>query len=411
MGLAIGRRLKSRGLLGLGIAVNLLALALFKYGAFLAGNVEAVMQTVGLIKDATIQWDRVFPPLPIGISFYTFQAISYLIDIRRGQCVAQADPVKFGMYLAMFPQLIAGPIVRFAEIDAQIVKRDLNLNSVHAGMRRFVSGLAMKVLIADPLALAVDAVFGAPISDVPGSLAWLALGGYALQIYFDFSGYSSMAIGIGRMLGFHFPENFDAPYTARNVREFWRRWHMTLSRWFRDYLYVPLGGNRGTERRVAFNLLAVFLLCGLWHGASWNFIIWGIYHGGFLALERTRWGEWLGSAPRLLGHVYTLLVVLFGWVLFRCESLEMAAAFFARLVGMLPDSETPLSLVLVAGRGTFIAFAVGAVWALLPQSLRRTWLVIRVPGWVQTVGVLLILAACLLVVASDTYSPFLYFRF
>lgn len=252
-------------ILGLGLGFNLLLLAFFKYGAFLLGD---VFGSIGISSVWSSNLVERWPEMPIGISFYTFQAISYLVDVYRGQCRPQRSLLDLGLYLSMFPQLIAGPIVRYSEIEAQLANRKRSLEDFNEGASRFVRGLAKKVLIADTLSVYANAAFEASPEALGAPTAWLGLACYAFQLYYDFSGYSDMAIGMGRMFGFRFPENFDFPYTARSVRGFWRRWHMTLSRWFRDYLYIPLGGNRKSSSRVAFNLLVVFALCGLWHGAS-----------------------------------------------------------------------------------------------------------------------------------------------
>lgn len=407
LGRLLHRRPEATGLFWMGIAGNLLPLVIFKYGPFLYTNLVQTLGGLGIDLNPAPAWVQHFPALPIGISFYTFQAISYLTDIKRRVTTPAANPIQFGMYLAMFPQLIAGPIVRFTDIREQIEQRQIGWDHFHSGVSRFVLGLTRKVLIADPLALAADAVFASPTAELSPGLAWLALAAYTLQIYHDFAGYSDMAIGIGRMLGFRFPENFDRPYTARSLREFWQRWHLTLSRWFRDYLYIPLGGNRVAPPRVALNLLTVFFLCGLWHGASWNFVVWGLFHGAFLALERTPFGLGLARLPRFAQHTYTLLIVMIGWVFFRADSLPHALDYLTLLAGW-GSTETPaLSVFTLAGRGTLAAFIIGATAAVIPANLTTR---IRNSG-MGDVGILLLLLLCLLTVMSGAYSPFLYFRF
>lgn len=407
-GQALRRQTGSNPIFWTAIAVNLLALGVFKYGAFILLNVTPVLVAAGVSAQTLTDVIEQFPALPIGISFYTFQAISYLTDVKRGQCPPQANVVDFGMYLAMFPQLIAGPIVRYTEVYPQLKQRPLDWIGLNEGVTRFVRGLARKVLIADPLAVAVDAIFAAPIEGLSTPLAWLAVAGYTLQIYHDFAGYSDMAIGIGRMLGFNFPENFDQPYRARSMREFWRRWHLTLSRWFRDYLYIPLGGNRATPARVTFNLILVFALCGLWHGASWNFVVWGLFHGAFLGAERLGFSRLLERIPRLGQHTYVLLVVMFSWVIFRADSLTSAIAMMGRMLGASTPTAVPLNVIMVCGWGTALAFVCGALVALVRPFRLRSGPTIRVGREVLTV---LLLVTCLIAIASGAYSPFLYFRF
>ena len=265
----------------LAVATNLGLLGFFKYANFFVDNLNQVLPVLGL---APMDIGRVH--LPIGISFFTFQALSYIIDLYRNETAVQRSLLNFALYKALFPQLIAGPIVRYRDVAREIEQRTVSLDDFASGVQRFIIGLGKKVLIANVMGRAADTIFATPAETLPATLAWTGSIAFMLQIYFDFSGYSDMAIGLGRMFGFHFLENFNYPYIARSVREFWRRWHISLSTWFRDYLYIPLGGNRHGPVRTGANLLLVFLLCGLWHGASWTFLIWGVYHGIFLVLER-----------------------------------------------------------------------------------------------------------------------------
>lgn len=274
--------------------------------------------------------------LPIGISFYTFQGVSYLIDVYRRDLTFEKNFVDFACYLSMFSQLIAGPIVRYSDVQSQMRARFLSTANLSSGAVRFIYGLSKKVLIADTLGVIADSAFSLPYGELSTSAAWLGITCYMLQIYFDFSGYSDMAIGIGLMMGFHFPENFNYPYVARSVSEFWRRWHISLSSWFRDYLYIPLGGNRAGEGRTICNLFIVFLLCGLWHGATFNFVLWGAYHGTFLMIERFNI-KVLNRLPKVLQHVYTIFVIMMGWVLFRAETIYDALAYYKALYGFAPD--------------------------------------------------------------------------
>ncbi len=317
------------------VATNLGLLGFFKYANFLVDNLNPVLPVLGL---APMDIGRVH--LPIGISFFTFQALSYIIDLYRNETTVQRSLLNFALYKALFPQLIAGPIVRYRDVAREIERRTVSLHDFASGVQRFIIGLGKKVLIANVMGRAADTIFATPAETLPATLAWTGAIAFMLQIYFDFSGYSDMAIGLGRMFGFHFLENFNYPYIARSVREFWRRWHISLSTWFRDYLYIPLGGNRHGPVRTGANLLLVFLLCGLWHGASWTFLIWGVYHGIFLVLERVpAVRRLLDRLPAPVQHAYVLLVVLVGWVFFRADTFAHALAY---LEAMVDFSRPPL---------------------------------------------------------------------
>nr|MCS5635223.1 MBOAT family protein [Myxococcota bacterium] len=336
LGLGIDRarsRLAGRRILMAAVAMNLLLLGFFKYANFLVDNLDFLLEMAGLggITLAPVH-------LPIGISFFTFQAITYVVDIHRGDAPAQPGALRVGLYIGLFPQLIAGPIVRYRQIASQLAERQSRLQDVAEGIRRFIVGLAKKVLIANTLALPADRIFAIPAGELEPSVAWLGVLCFSFQIYFDFAGYSDMAIGLGRCFGFRFPENFDWPLLSRSLREFWRRWHMTLSAFFRDYLYIPMGGNRHGSLRTGFNLITVFFLCGLWHGASWNFVLWGLLHGAFLAAERSPLGRWLAAAPRAIQSLYTLGVVGLAWVFFRTDDLGHAVAYLAALSGLTESS-------------------------------------------------------------------------
>jgi alginate O-acetyltransferase complex protein AlgI len=363
--------------------------------------------------------------LPIGISFYTFQALSYVVDVYRGDARPQRNPFNLGLYISLFPQLIAGPIVRYRDVDDQLRARATTLPLFVSGVRRFALGLGKKVLLANSAAVVADRVFNLPPEHLTTGAAWTGAFAYALQIYFDFSGYSDMAIGLGRMFGFHFLENFNYPYIATSVREFWRRWHLSLSTWFRDYLYVPLGGNRGSPARTAFNLLLVFFLCGLWHGANWTFVVWGLYHGFFLMLERSAWGRWLDARPRPLQAAYTLLAVLIGWVFFRADSLPHALAYLAAMAGAARGDGIVLHAGMVWTTGFGLTAAVGTIastplWPVVARAWhawRQTrrgqglWLHEGLLATLDLVYVPALLIACAVRLASGTYNPFIYFRF
>ena len=386
--------------LWLSVVGNLAVLGYFKYAGFVAENLGADWKTVAL---------------PLGISFYTFQSLSYTVDAYRGR-VAPADSYgDFLCYVSLFPQLVAGPIVRYADVAAELKRRTSGVADVVAGMERLVVGLGKKVLVANTLAGPVDTVFALPAGQVTPALAWLACVGYALQIYCDFSGYTDMAVGLGRMLGFRFPENFFHPYAAASVRDFWRRWHVTLSTWFRDYLYIPLGGNRGTPLRTAMNLFLVFALCGLWHGAGWPFLLWGLWHGAWLSAERLGLGDRLERRGAFAGWTYATAVVLAGWVLFRSETLAQAGTVYAALLGR-PAAEPYLELADLLTADVALALLAGA--ALSGPWPGRVWQ--RVSRWRPTAGLAVgvrqaALSATLLAsaatLASGTHNPFIYFRF
>ena len=395
--------------LALAIAANLAFLGWFKYAGFLATSLN-------LLPGVAIPVPEI--ALPLGISFYTFQAMSYVMDVYRGTVEPARTPLDFGCYLTMFPQLVAGPIVRYADIAVQVRSRTIDADRAGSGMRRFLAGLAKKALLANTFAEFADAAWA--MADrgltLPCSLAWLALVSYALQIYFDFSGYSDMAIGIGRMLGFDFPENFLHPYAATSVRDFWRRWHISLSTWFRDYLYIPLGGNRRGLARTCLNGMVVFALCGLWHGAGWTFLLWGLWHGLFLTLERL-WGRPAAThSPwrTFAGRTYATAVFLFGWLLFRSETFAAFHTMLRALAGAAPDAETR-ALWIDASPGFLVLLAVGLILSqpgLLtrlrpsatpdpaPRALCAQWLVLTVLGLLSA-----------LFIAGGSYNAFIYFRF
>ena len=399
------------------VATNLGLLGFFKYANFLVDNLNPVLPMLGL---APMDIGRVH--LPIGISFFTFQALSYIIDLYRNETTVQRSLLNFALYKALFPQLIAGPIVRYRDVAREIERRTVSLHDFASGVQRFIIGLGKKVLIANVMGRAADTIFATPAETLPATLAWTGAIAFMLQIYFDFSGYSDMAIGLGRMFGFHFLENFNYPYIARSVREFWRRWHISLSTWFRDYLYIPLGGNRHGPVRTGANLLLVFLLCGLWHGASWTFLIWGVYHGIFLVLERVpAVRRLLDRLPAPLQHAYVLLVVLVGWVFFRADTFAHALAY---LEAMVDFSRPPLfnSQLFLALNNEFSLTLAAAVIGSAPLfALLQRWRAGRpiVPApamrWLAAtaqVGSLgFVLVYSIAAVLGGAHNPFLYFRF
>lgn len=423
MGKVVGTR-AAKPVLAAAIAANLASLAWFKYAGWLVISANSLLSPVG----HALPVPQVV--LPLGISFYTFHALSYVVDVYRGDARVQRNPMRIALYLTLYPQLIAGPILRYHDMEDQLGRRSVALDDLAYGLQRFVLGLAKKVIIANTLARPADALFALPHGELSAPLAWLAVVAYTGQIYFDFSGYSDMAVGLARMHGFVFTENFRWPYAATDIRGFWRRWHISLSNWFRDYLYIPLGGNRASELRTRLNLLIVFLLCGLWHGASWTFVVWGLWHGAFLALERTAWGRLLPRLPRAVRHVYTMGVVMLGWVLFRADSFEQALGVVRAMAGLAPGDTTRWPLALYLGRDVAGGLVIGAVAAMpvLPW-LGEKWqawrsrraetagsglLVHAADGALQlltVVGLLALLVASTVLLAAATHNPFIYFRF
>ena len=316
------KKIQSKIALIFGVAINLSVLAYYKYINFFIDTLSQIGLNINIDVSSVV--------LPIGISFFTFQSISYLIDVYRKTVEGQKSLINLGMYISLFPQLIAGPIVRYADISKEIKSRTITSSLFKEGISRFIIGFAKKVIIANNLGLIANKVFEILPSELSTSLSWIGIICYSLQIYYDFSGYSDMAIGLGKMFGFNFKENFEHPYISSSIREFWRRWHVSLSSWFKDYLYVPLGGNRKGKYRTYVNLLIVFFLTGLWHGASWSFVIWGLFHGVFLIIERLNIIK-LPSKLNILSRIYTLLVVLVAWVFFRAETLEYSINFIAKM--------------------------------------------------------------------------------
>ncbi len=423
----------AKGVLTLGLVLNLLPLLIFKYANFAADGFSHLLQLGGL---SPIELAPVH--LPIGISFFTFQAISYIVDVYRQHAAVQPRLDRLALYIALFPQLIAGPIVRYRTIAAQINQRATRLDDIASGTLLFIIGLGKKVLIANSMGAVADQAFALPMQDVGTGLAWLGILAYTLQIYFDFSGYSDMAIGLGRIFGFRFLENFNYPYIARSVQDFWRRWHISLSTWFRDYLYIPLGGNRAGIGRTYFNLLLVFLLCGLWHGASWTFVLWGLYHGTFLVIERLGLGRILSKLPALLGWAYTLLVVMIGWVFFRADDLPHALTYIQRLFefkqvvyldAYLFEAISPqFYIALIAGLALSTPWPYRIVQWLgyrlfgadpheesnssappISPALDTTQGLLK--GIVLSAWAISILVICTAQLLTNNYNPFLYFRF
>ena len=398
-------------LLILGIILNIGFLFFYKYFNFSIDIFNDLLSFVHIHRKYP-HWNIV---LPIGLSFYTFQGLSYVIDVYRGTVKAQKNPVKLALYIAMFPQLIAGPIVRYTEIEKYLDKKNLSLENTAEGASRFIYGLGKKVMIADVLAKTVDEIFTTGVTQLTTPVAWIGAVLYMLQIYYDFSGYSDMAIGLGRMLGFRFSENFNYPYTSKTISEFWRRWHISLGSWFRDYLYIPLGGSR--TGNVYFNLAVVFAVTGLWHGAEWNFVLWGLWHGAFVLFERKlKNGLKCQSNPsmELLGRVYTGMVVLLGWVLFRSVSIPYAKNYIRLMFGhqfqddfLLYNIWHYIDAQVIATAVVGVLLATGVTRRINSSMSRNNTLALAL----KYLGALFVLFFSLSMVINGNYSPFIYFRF
>ena len=407
----IDRQIKYRRLwLCFSLLLNLGLLAYFKYANFFIEELNHLLASWNFFP---IEWNAVM--LPIGISFFTFQKLSYIIDVYRGKSPALKNVLDFALYIAMFPQLIAGPIVRFNQIINQLKERRESWSDFFNGTQRFCWGLAKKVIIANSCGQIADVIFGLDPQLLDTKTAWLGAIAYTLQIYFDFSAYCDMAIGLGMLFGFSFPENFNRPYSAISITDFWRRWHITLSRWFRDYLYIPLGGNRRGVFRTCLNTALVCILCGLWHGANWTFLLWGIYHGVFLITERVTGIRDLSAEKHtLIRRLTTLIIVVVGWVIFRAESLHQAVEF---LIAMFRISDLPISYELIRAlnyRNTFFGMAALSVF-FLPGNFSFIKLLINkndpIPVLAGALMILLLLPYCAALVVGGASGPFIYYRF
>lgn len=391
-------------------AINLTALIRFKYDFFFGEVWNCLAANLSLPLIAVKQH-----ALPLGISFFVFHCISYLVDVYRGRAKAQSDPIKMTLYIALFPQLIAGPIIRFSQICEQLGVRNVDSEKFALGVRRFLTGLGKKLILANSFAVPADAIFALDSKYLNPDVAWLGAIAYTLQLYFDFSGYSDMAIGLAHMFGFTFPENFNYPYISQSVREFWQRWHMTLSGWFRDYVYIPLGGNQHGSARTAINLFAVFLLCGLWHGANWTFVVWGLYHGFFLSIERLGMGKLLERLSQPIRHTYVLLVVLNGWVLFRAETIDKAFGHLRAMWSMQPAAYGAPELSRFLSSELLVLFLIGTL-ASTPVVRYCSELMKRYfdqPLLKAGHTALLVSVLCIAIaeVSAGSYNPFIYFHF
>ena len=406
---------KDKLVLGIGVTLNLAILCFFKYLAFFAANINHLFHSHLKVPNIL---------LPIGISFYTFHGISYIVDVYRMKSKAQRNLADLSLYITFFPQLVAGPIVRYHDISEQLRGRKETLARVVSGIERFILGLAKKVLLANTFAVIADDIFKYDSSQLAAHSAWLGIIAYTLQIYYDFSGYSDMAIGLARMFGFEFRENFNFPYIARSIQDFWHRWHISLSTWFRDYLYIPLGGNRVSTARTYINLFIVFLCTGFWHGPSWSFVVWGLIHGLFIIIEKLGFGNVLKKLP-VISNIYTLLVVMVAWVFFKADNFDhafmyvramfgagKASVHFSETLFLLNDQFIICLAIGVLGAGGFFPWIYGIF-----KNIHS-----RVPGRLQgfphaayaglkLCTLLVLLLVCMMYLASDTYSPFIYYRF
>lgn len=399
-------------ILTISIIFNLGLIGFYKYANFFIDNLNKFF---GFIHLSTINLASI--PLPVGISFFTFQAMSYVIDVYRKEAPAQRKLSNVALYIALFPQLIAGPIVRYHDIAKQIIERKVGLTRFTDGIKRFILGLSKKLLIANTVAITADKIFALTSNELTFSICWLGVICYSLQIYFDFSGYSDMAIGLGKMFGFEFLENFNFPYISKSIREFWRRWHISLSTWFRDYLYIPLGGNRISKSRTYINLIFVFFLCGLWHGASWTFVVWGLWHGFFLALERTKFGSLIDKLWSPLRWMYMMIVVMIGWVIFRSETFAYALTYLRNMLGMgvMNGLVNNISFYINYDLVLFLIIGIISTTPLLyrirkkfESGSEKQLIVFRA---VEAAMFILLLVLCSMYLASTTNNPFIYFRF
>lgn len=392
---------KMKALLIFGVCFNLFMLGFFKYAGFIVSNLNSLFGTA-------IEFEGL--PLPVGISFYTFQILSYVIDVYRGQVRAQTKIVSFASYISMFPQLIAGPIVQYSDIEKQLSQRTVTIDNFYEGIIYFIKGLGKKVLFANTIGAVYSDIISQGIGNTSVVTAWICIICYTLQIYFDFSGYSDMAVGLGKMFGFEFVQNFNFPYKAVSITDFWRRWHISLSSWFRDYVYIPLGGNRKGTLRTIFNIFVVWSLTGLWHGAAWNFIAWGMFYGVLLILEKYVLKNILERVPVIFRHIGTLIVVMIGWVFFSSENMTQATDFIGALIGFGNGSFIDSQAMYLLSENAFPIFAMGlsAVGVFEMISTREET---RVYKALKCVVYLVIFILCITFLVSETYNPFLYFRF
>lgn len=395
-------------LLGGTIGFNLLLLFYYKYFNFFCESVNKAFHVSLPLKEIV---------LPIGISFFTFQGMSYVIDVYRKSVKVQKNPLKVALYIALFPQLVAGPIVRYDEVEKDIEGRVITIEDFYYGIKRFILGLGKKAVLANSLAVVVDGIWNQGVDQNTVAIAWLGAIGYSLQIYFDFSGYSDMAIGLGRMMGFHFCENFRFPYISCSITEFWRRWHISLSSWFKDYVYIPLGGNR---KHVYINLAIVFLLTGIWHGAAWNFVLWGVWHGGFILVERYLKNKNISlyvprKIRRVILHVYTLFVVTIGWILFRADNISNAWKYIKTMFGLGLGKTPGFSVGWYLNKWVLVVLVVSIISVAPIFTNIYNKVKEKVSGNViiilESICLWILFGISIIRIVSGTYNPFIYFRF
>ncbi len=404
------------------LVMNLSLLGIFKYSDFIFGSINDIfgLSLENPFLDITNNVSAFvfgakpesYLPLPIGISFFTFQSMSYTIDMYLGKIKVQKNPISFAAFVTLFPQIVAGPIVRYDDVATELDSRKIDLNIIYDGIVRFITGLGKKVIIANGIGQLWNEAFALMGPEMSVLTAWLGIIGYTLQIYFDFSGYSDMAIGLGKMMGFNFPENFDYPYLSKSISEFWRRWHMTLGGWFKSYVYFPLGGNRKGTGRTVFNLAVVWVLTGIWHGASWNFILWGTLYGVFIIAEKLFLGKLLEKLPTVVRWLYTMLLVVLGWVLFVTPDLPTAFSYMGTMfgsTGILADSR---ALYLLLNYGVMLILGIFAstdAWKIIVEKANEKMPV--AVNWITPVVKMAVFVLCIAYLADATYNPFLYFNF
>ena len=386
------------------LIINLGILVFFKYADFFISNINNLLNLNIPLKNL---------PLPLGISFYTFQTLSYTIDVYLDKVPVQKNIISFGTYVAMFPQLVAGPIVRYSEIQKELDNREESLYLFGEGAELFIIGLSKKVLLANNIGLLWDTVKSTPLGELSILSAWLGILAFTFQIYFDFSGYSDMALGLGKMFGFNFMKNFDYPYTSKSVTEFWRRWHISLGAWFREYVYIPLGGNREGQSKQFRNLIIVWFLTGLWHGANWNFIIWGLYYGLIIILEKLFLLDWFEDKPKFIKHIYTMLIVIVGWVFFEFEDISLGLSFIKTMFGF---GNNPL----IDGNVIYYLYTNALLFVVLiissTQIPKKIFNRIKLKlnngkAVIIPVAYMILIFLCTAYLVNETYNPFLYFRF
>lgn len=383
-------------LLAISIIFNVGILFFFKYINFFIENINSIFN---------MSLNNVKITLPLGISFYTFQTMSYTIDVFLGKVKAEKNIINFGAFVCLFPQLIAGPIVKYIDISKELKNRDINLDEIQEGIRLFILGLGSKILIANNIGSLWNEVETMGFNNISTILAWMGIIAFSLQIYFDFNGYSTMAIGMGKMMGFYFPKNFNYPYISTSVTDFWRRWHITLSTWFRDYVYIPLGGNRVKKYRWLINIMIVWTLTGLWHGASWNFVIWGMYFGILLILEKLFIGKFIDKLPKFFRHIYALFFILIGWLIFFCDDLTLLYNYIPKIF----NNPTIIDNEFIFYIKNYMIFLISGILFSIPivNKIKKT----KITKTIVIIAYVFLFVVCICQLCSDSYNPFLYFRF